>query len=850
MKILEKSVYACSNRRAALPLVEQLFEFTPHELASIAALDPGCLSAMVSSLEPFGIEPGLAASPGCVASQDPRLRFAQLYANCALLLQRSAGHRVFHHDCLLAEGLGSCRTIYEYEHDEVGTRAGDLALLLLQRLCIPLDWQPDAPDTSRSTAELVAEFRRQAAPLALPADTRAIIEAAAEAGIPCLEMDRAPFEPRTGEFRIRPHGLLKLGHGRYQHIVDGTFCVDRSNAVAPLLRDRAEILRTLDRLGLPTPLRDPDTTNCCTLGRAQRSAGRIGYPLALKPGIKARGQGVTLDIRDPDHFERAFGMAREYSRNVIVERFVAGATYKLILANSELVGIVCLSGEGAPALDATALAHPSIVASALAAARAVNAGLLVLTLVCPDISLAPGSSGAAFVDLDVAPRLDAFLAPDSPLLKSAAVHFVQWLFPPGSVSRIPIVAVTGTNGKTTTSRMIHRMFLDAGRASGLACSDGVYVGDRLDCAGDLAGVPGHYRLLENPAVDCAVLETARGAIASIGIAYDQCAVAVCLNVTPDHLDHCGIGSLEQMARLKRTVLERAIDGVVVNADDPHCLAMPAGLRAKTIFLVSIQRSFGELRGSHAHCNHFALLETVAGKEWIVLHDLGTRIPVMPISEIPATFDGLARHNVSNALHAIAAGYLSGIEVAAMRASLSRFVMSFEHTPGRLNFHDAGAVRFLVDYAHNPDGMAKLCEFLDRLQPAGRKLLAFSAAGYNPEAIIADTARAAAGHFNAYVCYNRGKNCDQGYFEVPHILASALRASGVPPGRVFVEERASDAFDTLCRMAQPGDLVVLLAVHGEMNETWARVVSGDFPAIGVGGRDSSADAGDARAQAFQ
>ena len=830
MKILEKCVYVCSNRRAGRPLIEQLFEFAPHELASIAALGSGSLSGLVSSLEPFSREsdPGAMLSLG--PDQDARSRFAHLYANCALLLQRAAGHRVSHQDCLLEEAPGSCRTMYEYEQDEVGERAGDLALLLLQRYCFALDWQPDSPDASRSTAELVLDFQRHAAPLALPADTRAIVEAAAEAGIPCLKMDRAPFVPRTGEFRIRPNGLLKLGHGCHQHIVDGTFCVDRSNAVAALVCDRGEILRMLERLGLPTPARDRDTTNCSTLSRAQRSARKIGYPLALKPGVKARGQGVTLDVRDPDGFEQAFARAREHGRNVVVERFVAGETYKLVLANRELVGIFRLPGAGAAARDATALAHPSVIESAMAAARAVDAGLLVLTLVCPDISLPPGSSGAAFVDLDVAPRLDAFLEPDSPPLKSAAAQFVEWLFPPGSASRIPIVAVTGTNGKTTTSRMIHRMLLDSGRASGLACSDGVYVGDRLDCAGDLAGVPGHYRLLENPAIDCAVMETARGAIASMGIAYDQCSVGVCLNVTPDHLDLCGINSLEQMARLKRTVLERAVDGVVLNADDPLCAAMPAGLRARTIVLVSMQRSFGELRGSHAYCNHFALLETVAGEEWVVLYDQGTRIPVMRVARIPASCDGIARYNVSNALHAIAAGYLSGIGVATMRASLSRFLMNFEQNPGRLNFHDSGPVRFLVDYAHNPDGIAKLCEFLDRLQHAGRKLVAFSAPGYNPEAIIAGNARAAAGHFDAYVCYNFLTNCEKGYIEVPRILASALQESGVPPARVFLEQGASDALDRICGLAQPGDLVVFLAGYRDRPRIWARIVSGDFPAI--------------------
>lgn len=850
MRILEQYVYICSNRRAECPVVEQLIAFDADELAAIAAMAADAPRGLVSSLETLSREPDPGAMLRPAPEREPCRRFGELYANCALLLQRAAGHRVHHLAILTGESPGSCRAIYEYEHHEVGVRAGELALLLLQRFCFPFDWRPEALDPACGTAELLREFRLFAAPLALPADTQAIVRAAAEAGVPCLRMDRTPFQSRTGDFRLRPNGLLKLGHGRRQHIVDGTFCVDRSEALAPLLRDRAAILGALERLGLPTPARDPETANCSTLSRAQRCARRIGYPLALRPALKTRGRGVSLGIRDADALGRAFAAAREHGRSVVVERCIAGASWKLVLANRELVGIVRLAAGEAPALAAPWAAHPSLVASAEAAARALDAGLLVLTLVCPDIALPLAASGGAFVDLDVAPRLDDFLAPDSPLLRSAAARFVAWLFPPGAEARIPIVAVTGTNGKTTTSRMIHRMLLDAGRASGLACSDGVYVGDRLLCAGDLAGVPGHYRLLEHPAVGCAVLETARGGVATMGIAYEQCAVAVCLNVTPDHLEHSGIHSLEQMAQLKRTVLERAVDGAVVNADDPLCLAMPAGLRAKTIVLVSMRRSVGELRHAHPCCTHFALLEHADGAEWIVLHDRGARMPVMPVAEIPATFDGLARYNVSNALHAIAAGYLSGIGVAAMRASLARFRMSFEDTPGRMNFHDAGGLRFLVDYAHNPDGIAKLCEFVDRLQPAGRKLLAFSAAGYNPEAIIADTARAAAGHFNAYVCYNRGKNCDQGYFEVPHILASALRASGVPPGRVFVEERASDAFDTLCRMAQPGDLVVLLAVHGEMNETWARVVSGDFPAIGIGGRDSSSDAGDARAQAFQ
>ena len=302
--------------------------------------------------------------------------------------------------------------------------------------------------------------------------------------------------------------------------------------------------------------------------------------------------------------------------------------------------------------------------------------------------------------------------------------------------------------------------------------------------GDLAGVPGHYRLFENPAVECAVLETARGAIASMGIAYDECAVAVCLNVTPDHLDHCGI------TPWSRWPAEAHGAGAGGRGRGAGCGRPPLpgngpGAACQTVFLVSMQRSLGELRGRHAHCDHFALLEHAYGRSgWCSTTraggfrwcgSSGFRPPAMAwpgttLQRAARDRRGLPGRDRGRGDEGIALAFRDGIR----------------HTPGRLNFHDAGALRFLVDYAHNPDGIAKLCEFVDRLQPAGRKLVAFSCAGYNPDSIIVGNAHAAAGHFDAYVCYNF-RTIARRLVEVRMCWPARCRSVACRPG-VFLSNR--------------------------------------------------------------
>ena len=577
------------------------------------------------------------------------------------------------------------------------------------------------------------------------------------------------------------------------------------------MRDRGQILALLRGLGVPLPRQDPENGNCATLSRAQRCAARIGYPLVLRPLVRERGDTPAPAIRNDAELRQAYEAWRGLGRRVMLEALVEGDTYRIVVANRKPVAVLrTVAGASAQSQVVTERTHPSLLAAAARVAAGVDAGLLALTVVSGDVGMPLQESGAAFVDLELAPELDAMLPEDSPLLAAAADAFIAWLFPPGSRSRVPLIAVTGTNGKTTTSRMVAAVLMQAGHATGLACTDGVYVNGVLVASGDSAGIGGHERLLEHPGIDAAVLETARGGVLALGISYDRCDVALCLNVTPDHLGDRGVDSLEQMAEIKRRVLERATGGAVLNADDPLCLAMAPFLGARRLCLVSMHKPARELAGACARADVFAVLEHSDGAEWLVIHDAARRIALMAVAQIPATFEGLVRYNVANALHAAAACYLAGIDPVAIRQGLAGFRMSSETTPGRLNFFEGLPFRLLLDYAHNPDGVARLCEFVDRIPVTGRRIIVFSAPGHNTVPVIAGNAHSAAGHFDHYVCFNYQRNVSKGQDDVPRVLADTLREHGVASECIEIESLELDALEKIFRLARAGDFVVFLS----------------------------------------
>jgi len=403
------------------------------------------------------------------------------------------------------------------------------------------------------------------------------------------------------------------------------------------------------------------------------------------------------------------------------------------------------------------------------------------------------------------------------VLDSAATALIQWLFPDLDRVRMPIIAVTGTNGKTTTCRMISYILQQSDHKPGLVCTDGIFLCGKQISNTDASSFLGHARVLTSKLADSAVLETHHRGIAVRGFAFDKCDIAVCLNVSGDHLAEGEIESVEQMARIKRAVVERASYAAVLNADDPHCRAMLVHVAAQRCCLVSLHSSVQQLRelaaGDRA-C--FCVLENEAGREWLIVYDQSERIALMRVDQIPATFSGTARFNISNVMHAAAATFLVGTGIDLIRAALRKFSAGPALTPGRMNVFDGLPFRIIVDFAHNADGMRKVCEFVDRQQVSGHKLIAFSGADNRPEAANRRSAQAVAGHFDFYFCKDYDRIPTPKRKLVGPFMQQALIEAGVAEEHTMVLTFGRDVILRILDACKPGDLLILLVGHVEKN----------------------------------
>ena len=820
MQVLESFTYIGPNRRADECVIEKLIELTTAEREALSARAADYCGQLRAALQTNGIPANLDALSNSTLVGDTPGVFAYLYAGTALAIQHAAGHKVNFATTLSDPNPNRKRVVFEYEQEDVGHRADTLALSLLASVIPELNWTDRPLDQAGSFAEMFAEFKDFARPFILPADTQAIIDAAARLDIPCVKLEREPYKGLTGDFRIRQNGLLKLGHSVYQQIVDGTFCVDKGQHLMPLIMDRERMFQRLTELQAPVALQDNEFRNCMTVRRAARSAASIGYPVVVKPRLRSHGRGISLNIPDAEALRIAVEKAQQHSRKVMIEKFIAGKTFKVIVANRNVIGVVSDGHIG----DLSSMTHPSTLHMVLNLAEEMGTGMLVADVVTSEIGLPLQQLGGAVVDLDLVPELDRFLPAGSQLHATAMSGLVQWLYPEGAKSRIPTVAVTGTNGKTTTSRMIANIMQAGHFHTGLACTDGIYINGEQVKKGDSSGRGRHHRLFESRKVNFGVFETARGALAYSGFMFDWCNVSVCLNITEDHLGEYGIDTLDQMAELKRSVLERARDAAVLNADDERCIGMLPFLSASRNCLISMESGVGKLAEIPGSANCFSVLENIDGSSWLVLYDDGQRMPVIEAEQIPATFGGSAGFNISNALHAIAACYLLGTDPELIRKGLRSFSMGFETTPGRLNVYDGLPFRVIMDYAHNADGFRKLSAFVDRQQSSGRKIVMVAVAGNHMDEHVMAAAAELAGHFNHYVCRNYTGTRGRSPEEIPSLLKSGLCAAGVSDNAVTTIPDAAEAIQFCLNMAGSGDLLVLLPGNDEFESTWKQITA--------------------------
>jgi cyanophycin synthetase len=488
---------------------------------------------------------------------------------------------------------------------------------------------------------------------------------------------------------------------------------------------------------------------------------------------------------------------------------------------------------GGTATDVTDVVHPDNREMATRAVAAIGLDVAGVDFLTPDVTQSYKEIGGAICEINAAPGFRMHVAPSEGKARDVAGPVMDMLFPPGSPSRVPIAAVTGTNGKTTTARMLAHIFKLRGHVVGLATTDGIYIDGQKTVDGDMTGPIAAQMVLRDPAVDVAVLETARGGLLRAGMGYRRANVGACLNIAADHLGLRGVSTLEELAAVKRIVIEVAKDTAVLNADDPLCLRMADHTEASHICYVTTNPTHTLVKEHIRAGGRAAVLEEGINGHMITLYDKGAHLPLLWTHLIPATLEGRAMHNVQNAMFAAAMAYSMGVKLEDIRHGLRTFDTTFFQAPGRMNIFDEHPFKVVLDYGHNPAAVGAMVDLVRRLEVKGRKICVLAAPGDRRDEDMHEIARLAAGRFDHYICRRDDSLRGRAPGEVPRILAAALEANGVPRSKIQEIPDEREAIDTALRMAAPGDLLLLFA--DAITRSWKQVIhfhpaASDRPAV--------------------
>ncbi|MBN8667293.1 MAG: cyanophycin synthetase [Chitinophagales bacterium] len=460
---------------------------------------------------------------------------------------------------------------------------------------------------------------------------------------------------------------------------------------------------------------------------------------------------------------------------------------------------------GGTSTDVTDEVHPANIFMFERIAKIIGLDICGIDIMTTDLRTPVTENGGAILEVNAAPGFRMHIEPAEGLPRNVAEPVVDMLFPKGSVGRIPIIAITGTNGKTTTTRLTAHIAKSAGKKVGYTTSDGVYIQNQLMMKGDCTGPISSQFVLKDPTVDFAVLECARGGILKSGLAFQNCEVAVVTNVAEDHIGLGGIYNVEQMARVKAVVPETVFPHgyAILNADDELVFKMKKDLKCN-IALFSMDENNPRIK---SHCNDGGLA-TVFENGYVTIMKGNWKIRVMAAKDIPITYDGKAIHNINNCLPAVLSTYLfRDITIDDIRIGLQTFIPSESLTPGRLNFFHFKHFTMLADFAHNPHGLNLLCDFVSKLDyPI--KIGVISGTGDRRDEDIRELGRISARHFQEIIirCDKnlRGRTAD----EIIGLLQEGIQEIN-PQVPTMVIPNEDEALEYIYAHHQPGALYTIM-----------------------------------------
>ncbi len=482
---------------------------------------------------------------------------------------------------------------------------------------------------------------------------------------------------------------------------------------------------------------------------------------------------------------------------------------------------------GGTAVDRTNEIHFENAEIARRAALIVGLDIAGIDFICPDISKSVRETGGGVIEVNAAPGFRMHIEPSEGAPRDVARPVIDMLFPRGSRSRVPIIAITGTNGKSTSARMVKHIMRYTGCTVGLTSTSGVYINDILVASGDATGPRSARIILRDPTVEVAVLETARGGLLREGLAFDEADVGAVLNVSADHLGLKGIETVEDLAEVKSLIIETVSPNgtSVLNADDPLTVKMARRARGRiTWFSLNGGSDMPAFLRHHIEDGGAAVIRE-AGPEGgvIVFYDRGVREIVMKAGDIPATLHGMATFNIANALAATAMCIARDVPILTIRAALTNFRSSFEQNPGRLNVHDAHGFRVILDYAHNAAGLEALGEVVKGLRHRYKRSIGvLSIPGDRRDEDIKELGRIASGIFDEFFFREDPSTRGRARGEVMKLLQEGAMEGGATGDRIHLIAGEAEATAAALHAASAGELVVITPT--DVDGTWKQIIS--------------------------
>lgn len=776
--------------------------------------------------------------------------FGHVVEHVALELQTLAGMESGYGRCYPAHEQHTLFVVFSYQEERAGEHAAYAAVRITEALVKGKKYKL-SDDIARLHEIREDEY--------FGPSTYAIVSEAVSRGIPYIRLNR--------------NSLIQLGYGVHQERIQATLTSKTAFFAVELAGDKKATKDILAEAGIPVP----KGTTVYSPEELKHAISWLGFPVVIKPLDGNHGKGATINISNLKDARKGFTEARKFSDGVIVEQFINGSDFRMLVINGKFVaaamrtpasvkgdgtstiaqlierenrdprrGIghekvltritvdkhtqqilkslgltkqsVLPAGEelylkstanistGGTATDVTDLVDPYNILMAERIAGLIGLDVCGIDVMTTDIAIPLNETHGAVLEVNAAPGFRMHISPAFGLPRNVAAPVVDMLFPHGRQTHLPIIAVTGTNGKTTTTRLIAHMVKHVGHQVGYTTTDGIYIQDKMLEKGDTTGSYSTEFVLKDPTVNFAVLECARGGLLRSGLGFQQCDIGIVTNVTSDHLGLRDIHTLEELAQVKAVIPKSVCNGgyAVLNADDDLVYAIAEDLSCKIAFF-----SMDE--------NNPRILKHIAGgglaavfeNGYISIFKNSYKIRVDRVGDISLTFGGKARFNIENILAAVLAGYISHFDIADIKTALRTFIPSPSKTPGRMNLFKFPNFEVLVDYAHNVGGMRAIGDFMDQLDVT-HKVGVVAGVGDRRREDIYELGKAAGKAFDEIIIRMdtdlRGKTAD----EIVEPLMEGIKDGGGPdmPIRLIPEEMRAIAY--VLEHARPGSFVAIFS----------------------------------------